>query len=88
MDNEETTKDPESSSDKKKEANKKLVAPISGKDIIPKKYINTQKVTNAQNLIIQSEPPAKKVIIMDNKMRTDVSLLYIETGVTCLEFAS
>ena len=31
LDDEETTKDSESSSDKKKEANEKLVAPISGK---------------------------------------------------------
>ena len=36
LDDEQITKDLESSSDKKKEAKQKLVAPISGKYIIPK----------------------------------------------------
>ena len=65
MYNEETTKDSESLSDKKKEAKEKLVEPISGKYIIPKESINTQKVNNAPNLIGQSEPPAPKVIMVD-----------------------
>ena len=80
MDGEETTKDQESSSDKGKEAKDKLVAPISGKDKIPKKSINIQKVTNAKNLIIQYEPSAPKEIIVEEKMRTDVSILSGETG--------
>ena len=32
------------------------MAPIYGKYIIPKDSINTQKLTNAPNLISQSEP--------------------------------
>ena len=55
------------------------MAPISGKDIIPKESINTQKVTNTQNLISQPEPPSQKVIMVDEKMRTDVYLLYVGT---------
>ena len=50
------------------------------KNLIPKEYINTQKVINAQNLNSKSEPPAPKVIMVDNKIRTDVSLLYLVTG--------
>ena len=44
------------------------MAPFSGKSIIPKEVINTQKVTNAPNLINQSDPPAPKVIMMDEKI--------------------
>ena len=51
------------------------MAPISGKEKIPKESINTQKVTNAPNFICQSEPPAPKEIMVDNKIRTGVSLL-------------
>ena len=47
---------------------------------IPKESINAQKVTNAPSLIRQSEPPAPKVIMVDNKIRTDVSLLSVGTG--------
>ena len=56
-----------------------FVAPIDGK-IIHKEYINTQKVTNAPNLIIQSEPPASKVIIVDRKVQTDIYLFSGGTG--------
>ena len=37
-------------------------------------------MTNAPNLISQSEPPAPKVIMVDNIIRTDVSLLSVGTG--------
>ena len=56
------------------------MAPISGKSIISKEYIKTQKVTNTQNLISQSEPPATKLIVVDKEIRTDVSLLSIGIG--------
>ena len=56
------------------------MAPFFGKSIIPKEVINTQKVTNAPNLINQSDPPAPKVIMMDEKIWTDVYLLSIGTG--------
>ena len=45
------------------------MAPISGKNITPKESIETQKVTNAPNLISQSEPPAPKFIMVDNKFK-------------------
>ena len=51
--------------------------PIYRKYIIPKRYINTQKVANAPNLISQPEPPAPKVIMVDNKNRSDVSFLSV-----------
>ena len=50
------------------------------KNIIPKKYFQSQKVTNAPNLIIQSEPLAPKEIMVNPKMRTDVSVLSGNTG--------
>ena len=56
------------------------MAPIYGKKRIPKEYIKTQKVTNAPTLISQPEPQALKVIMVDNKIRTDVSLLSVGTG--------
>ena len=37
-------------------------------------------MTNAQNLSSPSESPAPKEIMVDNKMRTDVSFLSIVTG--------
>ena len=40
---------------------------ISRKDVVPKEYINTQKLTNARNFISQSEPPAPKVIIVEEE---------------------
>ena len=52
----------------------------SGKDIIPKESINTHKGKNASNLISQSEPIAPKLIMVDNIMRTDVSILSVGTG--------
>ena len=55
------------------------MAPISGK-IIPKEYIKTQNLTNASNFIIQSEPPASKEIMVDNKIRTNLSVLSGVTG--------
>ena len=55
------------------------MAPISGKDIIPKESINTQKVTNAPNLISQSEPSEPKVIMLDNKMWNTVVLFSVGT---------
>ena len=56
------------------------MAPISGKDVIPKEYINTHKVTNTPNFISQSEPSATKVIMVDNRIRTDVYILSGGTG--------
>ena len=50
------------------------------KNKLPKESINTQKVTNATNLIIQSEPPAPKLIMVDKKIRSDASFLSIGTG--------
>ena len=43
--------------------------------MIPKEYMNQQKVTNATNLIGQSEPSATKLIIVHDKMRFAVSIL-------------
>ena len=37
-------------------------------------------MTNVQNFIGQSEPPAPDVIMVDKKIRTDVSLLSIGMG--------
>ena len=51
------------------------MAPISGNYVIPKEYIKTQRVTNAPNFIVQSEPPAPKEIMVGNKIWTDVSIL-------------
>ena len=59
-DDEEAPKDSESSSEKGGKSKEKFVSPISLKNKLPKEYIKTQKVTNAPNLIIQSEPPATK----------------------------
>ena len=56
------------------------MAPISVKDIIPKKSSNTQKFTNAPNFISQSEPPAPKMIILGDKMWTGFSLFYVGIG--------
>ena len=51
------------------------MAPISGKKMVPKESIKTQKVTNAPKLIGQSEPPAPKEIMVDKTIRNDVSIL-------------
>ena len=56
------------------------MAPISGKKLIPKEYFQSPKVTNAQNLISQSKPPAPKEIMVNPKIRTDVSVLSVGTG--------
>ena len=40
------------------------MALISGEYIIPKESTKAQKVTNAPNMISQSEPPAPKEIMM------------------------
>ena len=56
------------------------MAPISDKYKIPKEYINTLKVTNTPNLISQLDPSAPKEIIVESKIRTDVSLLSEGTG--------
>ena len=37
-------------------------------------------MTNATNLVSQSEPQTPKVIMVGNKIRTDVSLLFVRTG--------
>ena len=58
-DDEESPKNSESTIDKEK-VKEKFVPPISEKKIIPKEYFQSQKVTNAPNLISQSEPPAPK----------------------------
>ena len=42
------------------------MAPIYGKNTLPKEYNKTQKVTNEPNLISQSEPPAPKEIMVEN----------------------
>ena len=78
-DDKESYKDSEKSSDEGKEAKEKGYVPISRKNTLPKKYIKTQKVTNAPNLISQSEPPAPKGIMV-GKMRTGLSVLYGVTG--------
>ena len=56
------------------------MAPTSEKNFIPKEYLQSRKVPNAPNLISQSEPPAPKEIMMNPKMRTDVSVLSVATG--------
>ena len=84
MDNEEAPKDSESSIDKGKRKKEKLVAPIYGKAIIPMAYINTREVANAQNLISSSEPPAPKVIMVNGKIRTDVSFLSVVIGASVI----
>ena len=56
------------------------MAPITEKNIISKESINTKKVTNAPNLISQSEPPAPKEIMVDKKIRTGISVLSGGTG--------
>ena len=43
--------------------------------------IKTQKVTNGQNLITQSEAPAPELIVVD-KLRTDLSVNFVLTGET------
>ena len=55
------------------------MATIFVKYKIPKEYINTQKVNNAQNLISQSEPPAPNIITVKTKMQTGVYLLSVGT---------
>ena len=75
---EEAPKYLESSSDKKKEAKEKFVAPITEETLIPKEYFQSQKATNAPNLISQLEQPAPKKMA-DPKMRTDVSVLSVGT---------
>ena len=54
-DDEEGPKNSESSSDKKKEAREKFVAPICGEITLLKESIKTQKVTKWPNFITQSE---------------------------------
>ena len=55
------------------------MAQISGKKFIPKEHFKSQKVTNAPNLISQTESPAPKEIMVDNKIQTGV---YILSGAT------
>ena len=43
--------------------------------MISKEYIKTQKVINAQDFNIQSEPLAPKEIVVENKIRTHVFFL-------------
>ena len=50
------------------------------KSIIPKEYFQSQKVTDAPNLISQSEPPAPKEIMVNPKMQTDFYVLSVATG--------
>ena len=50
------------------------MAPISVKIKIPKESIKTHKVTNTPNLISQLEPSSPKEIMVNSKMRTDVSI--------------
>ena len=64
-DDEQARKDSESSSDKGEKAKEKYVSPISENNTLPKEYIKTQKVTNAPNLISQSEPPSPKEIMVE-----------------------
>ena len=56
------------------------MAPIYRKYKIPKEYINTQKMTNAPNLNIQSEPSAPNKIMMEEKMRTGVCICFWRNG--------
>ena len=52
------------------------MASISGENMIPQGSINKQELTNAPNFISRSEPSATKVIMVDDKMRNDVSILF------------
>ena len=80
-DDEEAPKNSESSSDKKKEAKEKVLAPICGKIILPKYSIKKQSLTNGPSLITQSEAPATEVIVVE-KLRTDISVNYGLAGET------
>ena len=57
------------------------MAPICGEISLPKESIKTQKVTNRQNLITQSEALAPEVIVM-GKLRTNLSVNSGLTGET------
>ena len=70
-----------SSSDKRKKAKEKVVAPIFGEIALLKESIKTQKISNVPNLITQSEVPAPKLIAVD-KLRTDLSINFGLTGET------
>ena len=56
------------------------MSPIYRKNTLPKESINTQKITNAPNLISKLEPTAPKEIMVNTKIRTDVSVLSGITG--------
>ena len=77
MDDEEGTKNSESPSDRTKEEYEILVLPISEKDKITKKSINTQKVTTTSNLISQTETSALTEKLLELKIPTNVSLLSV-----------
>ena len=59
-----------SSSDKEKSKGE-VCGTIFGKITLSKESINTKKVTNGPNFIIQSEAPASEVIVV-NKHLTDL----------------
>ena len=80
-DDEEALKNSESSSDKKKEAKDRVVAPTCGETALPKESIKTQNVTNAPNLTSQPEATALKVIVVE-KLRTDLSVNFRLIGET------
>ena len=52
---------------RRKKAQENFVAILSGINLIFKEYFKSQKVTNAQKLISQTEPPAPKEIKLDKK---------------------
>ena len=53
---------------RKKETKEKFVAPICGKITLSKEFINTKKVINGPNFIIQSEAPASEVIVVNKHL--------------------
>ena len=57
------------------------MAPICGKITLPKKSIKTQKLTDGQNLITQSESTAPEVIVV-GKLWTNISVNSGLTGET------
>ena len=51
------------------------MAPIPEKDKTTEESIKIQKVTNTSNLISQLEPSARKEILLESKITTDVYVL-------------
>ena len=56
------------------------MAPVSIRNKTPKEYIKTQKVANTPNSVSQLETSEPKEIMVNTKMRTDVSISPGGTG--------